>query len=351
MVGNNSINDEIVRTVRQLFDLVETQGKALKMLTQQVSTLSQDVDNLTSRMDNVTRQADNNTSGLRELVQMVDSLTDTVGDLLRKNRLQEQIQPQPQEPRGEMDSRVEEVYMSDERESEMLVEQRNEKEFYLSDGREDEMLVDQENDVDDDNEGMDEYENEDVVDGEGEYGSNDIDEVSEFGVSEAKESVFNDEGLDLLFNQIAELYPQLPPATVRKVAPHFDYPFLAKTIEQLWTKWFTSDPEEGRPSVWSLETHATKFRKSMPGRMRVTFFKEKRLIRNILERVPQGQSQQQSLWNRIMDAQADFKTDLDRVTRTGSFHSYYTYLQNHEPTFKGRGAIRKGTSKGRGTQA
>ncbi|KAF9103362.1 hypothetical protein BGX29_003454 [Mortierella sp. GBA35] len=219
-----------------------------------MATVTQDVDNLTLRLDALTQQTDNNTLSLKEVGQMVATLADIVGNLIRKDQLQDQPRPQELEREGELECKTEKIYMPDKRAIE-----------------------------------------------------------TEYGVAEVKVGIFHDDGLDLLLDQIVGLYPQLPPATIRRLAHRrIDYSSLPKTFELLWNKWFTSDPEEGRPSVWSLEAHAAKWRKAMPVRCRVTFCQEKICIRKILEKT-----------------QAAFKTEVDRVSRAGSLSAYYKFLQNH----------------------
>ncbi|KAF9087874.1 hypothetical protein BGX23_007812 [Mortierella sp. AD031] len=242
MTDNNNNNDSNIQCgLDQLLGLIETQDKAPETLNQQMATVTQDVDNLTLRLDALTQQTDNNTLSLKEVGQMVATLADIVGNLIRKDQLQDQPRPQELEPEGELECKTEKIYMPDKRAIE-----------------------------------------------------------TEYGVAEVKVGIFHDDGLDLLLDQIVGFYPQLPPATIRRLAHRrINYSSLPKTFELLWNKWFTSDPEEGRPSVWSLEAHAAKWRKAMP-----------------------------SLWDRTMVAQAAFKTEVDRVSRAGSLSAYYKFLQN-----------------------
>ncbi|KAG0215161.1 hypothetical protein BGX33_001490 [Mortierella sp. NVP41] len=289
----------ITKDIDTLTSQMKTNSHIVDNLTSRMETNSRSVDNLTFCLETATRYTDNNTQYLQDLVELVDSLAERVS-VCQHHRLQSR--PQSREPQGGPEGGMGAVSPEYEPEREMIeliYEQGDDFNVDYKSEDKNEAGEGSEYEVDD------EYEEDEVLAWQ---------RTSTTNNTKALTSTFKNEGLNLLFDQVAGLYQQPLPAVVANVAPHIQFWSLNQSLESLLNRWFNS--EGNSVSVWSLEAHDKRWTRVLRSKLSV-YHQEKRIVRTVLERVRKTHGL--TLEHRLLSAKAVIQA---AVLRAGSMSAY-----------------------------
>ncbi|KAG0274936.1 hypothetical protein BGZ95_009333 [Linnemannia exigua] len=159
--------------------------------------------------------------------------------------------------------------------------------------------------------------------------SDDIDEEEEeqedgadvADVGQPLTSVFGHRTLNLLLDEVAELYYQ--PSKKEAIRQGSTFKFhtpISSALEEVWQRWIISEPD--RPSVWCLEAYTDKWRKNFSLTEKSAYYIQRRIIYNVfkhLRHISKTADTTATLADRVEQAIAIVKDEIDDV---GSLYKY-----------------------------